>query len=226
MYAWRHFHLKHFISHSSYDKYMCQFICNPPCQKIFACGKLFSFTLLRFFCNLLFFPHLNPEFDRKNRSGASQPVVLVIQLVFRSLWNTGLLHKLKVLWNFRYGFSGWVFGLLSSFPSRGLQVVLGGCPKNIQLMLEFLKALFFVLHLFFYILTTSWMMFVILLIMLMILLCTVIVSIYLIWTWIWPRRLLWTGADSGLLISLLEKLSLFCLTGLLTLKWCYWSENW
>ena len=36
------------------------------------------------------------------------------------------------------------------------------------------------------------------------------------WNWIWSMRH-WTGAGNGLLIWILEKFSLFCLTGLITL---------
>ena len=49
-----------------------------------------------------------------------------------------------------------MFGLISSFLSnRQLQVILDGkFHKNIQLMLEFLKATFMVLHFSYYILMT------------------------------------------------------------------------
>ena len=90
---------------------------------------------------------------------------------------------------------------------------MGSLHKNIQLMLEFLKGLFLVLHFSYYTLMTSLMLLsVILLSMLMILRSTVSVI----------RRLnliyetLWTGAGSGLLILLLEKLCCFYLTGLIT----------
>ena len=42
------------------------------------------------------------------------------------------------------------------------------------------------------------------------------------WTWIWSRRLL-NGAENGLLISMLEKLNSFCLTGLITLVLLMWK---
>ena len=42
------------------------------------------------------------------------------------------------------------------------------------------------------------------------------------WTWIWPTRH-WTGAGSGLLISMLEKLNYFHLTGLKTLVLLMWK---
>ena len=66
---------------------------------------------------------------------------------FRSSQSTADLltfHKLK-----SYGILGQIFVLISSFLSnRQLRVVLDGksSHKNIQLMLEFLKALFLVLH--------------------------------------------------------------------------------
>ena len=86
-------------------------------------------------------------------------------------------------------------------------------PKNIQLMLEFLKALFlFLLFSCYALMTFLMMMSVILLSMLMILLSI------LTWSVIWQNWLLnfnliyqtlWTEAGSGLLISMLKKLNSF-----------------
>ena len=57
-----------------------------------------------------------------NRSGATQAVALDISKAFDRVWHAGLLHKLK-----SYGISGQIFGLISSFLSnRQLQVVLDG----------------------------------------------------------------------------------------------------
>ena len=42
------------------------------------------------------------------------------------------------------------------------------------------------------------------------------------WTWIWYTRH-WTGAGSELLISMLEKLNWFCLTGLIALVLLMWK---
>ena len=42
------------------------------------------------------------------------------------------------------------------------------------------------------------------------------------WTWIWSKRD-WTGAGSGLLISMLEKLNCFRLTNLITLVLLMWK---
>ena len=69
------------------------------------------------------------------------------------------------------GISSQIFGLISSFlNNRRLQVVLvGSLHKNIQLMLKFLKALFF---LYYTLVTFLMMLSVILLTMLMILLTT------------------------------------------------------
>ena len=95
--------------------------------------------------------------------------------------------------------------------------------KNIQLMLEFLKPPFVVLHFLCY----TWMTFltmlsVILLSMLMILLSIVSVIRHLICgnnlNWI-----LGTGASSGLLISRLGKLSWFCYTGQITMVLLMWK---
>ena len=82
-----------------------------------------------------------------NWSGATRAVALDISEAFKRLWHAGLLHKHK-----SYGISCQIFGLISSFLSnRRLQVVLGGSlHKNIQLMLECLKAPFLVLHFSYY----------------------------------------------------------------------------
>ena len=91
--------------------------------------------------------------------------------------------------------------------------------KNIQLMLEFLKAPFLVLHFSCCKLLTFLMILsVILLSMLMILLSTLSVIRHLIcgnkWNWLLNLKLiykaLWTGTEIGLLISILETWLLLC----------------
>ena len=103
---------------------------------------------------------------------------------------------------------------------------MGSLHENIQLMLEFLKAPYLVLHLSYYTLMTFLMaLSVILLSMLMILLSFLNVIRHLICgnnlNWLVNSNLinetLWTGARSGLLISVLENLNWFRLTGLITL---------
>ena len=99
--------------------------------------------------------------------------------------------------------------------------------KNIELILVFLTALFFVPHVLYYTSMTFLMMLsAILLSMLMILLFTPSVLRYLIcdnnYNWL-LNETLWTWAG-GLLISMLEKLNFFRLTILLI--WCYWCKNW
>ena len=98
--------------------------------------------------------------------------------------------------------------------------------KNIQLMLEFLKAPFLVLHFSCYTLMTFLMMLsVTLLSMLMILLFILSVTRHLICSnnlnWLLNLNLiyetLWTGVRSGLLISLLGKLNWFRFIGLITM---------
>ena len=71
-----------------------------------------------------------------NRSGATQAAALDIFKAFDRLWYAGLLHKLKSC-----GISGHMFGLdsFARFLMESLQ-------KNIQLMLEFLKAPLLFLH--------------------------------------------------------------------------------
>ena len=57
-----------------------------------------------------------------NRSGATRAVALDISKAFDRVWHAGLLHKLK-----SYGIPGQIFGLISSFLSnRQLRVVLDG----------------------------------------------------------------------------------------------------
>ena len=150
-----------------------------------------------------------------NGSGATRTVALDISKAFDRVRHAGLLHKRK-----SYRISGQIFGLTSSFLSnRRLQVVLdGSLHKNIQLMLEFLKAPFLVLHFSHYTLMTFLMMLsVILLSMLMNLLSILSVIRHLICgnslNWLLNLNLiyktLWTGAGSGLLISMLGKLNWF-----------------
>ena len=102
---------------------------------------------------------------------------------------------------------------------------MGSLCKNIQLMLEFLKGPLLVLHFSCCILMTFLMMLsVILLSMLMILLSILSVIRHLICgnnlNWLLNLSViyetLWTGVRSGFLISVLKKLSWFCLTGLIT----------
>ena len=97
--------------------------------------------------------------------------------------------------------------------------------KSIQFMLEFLKGPVLVLHFSCCILMTLMMLSVILLSMLMRLLSILSVIRHLICgnnlNWLLNLNLiyetLWTGVRSGLLISMLGKLSWFCLTGLITM---------
>ena len=104
--------------------------------------------------------------------------------------------------------------------------------KNSQLMLEFLKVPFLVLHFSYYTLMTFLMkLSVILLSMLMILLFILSVIRHLICgnnlNWLLNLNLiyetLWTGVRSGLLISMLGKLNWFRLTGLITLVLLMWK---
>ena len=160
-----------------------------------------------------------------NKIRATRAVVLDISKAFDRIWHAGLLHKLK-----SYGISGQIFSLISSvffsviddfewFWKESLR-------KNIQLMWEFLKAPFLVLHFSYYTLMTFLMVLsVILLSMLMILLSIISVIGHLICgnnlNWLLNLNLIyetwWTGVRSDLLISMLGKLSWFHLTGLITM---------
>ena len=97
--------------------------------------------------------------------------------------------------------------------------------KNIQLMREFLKAPFLVLHFSYYTLMTFLMRLSVILLSMLILLSILGVIGLLICgnnlNWLLNLNLIyetrWTGVRSGLLISMLGKLSWFCLTGLITM---------
>ena len=111
------------------------------------------------------------------------------------------------------------FHLFSEIDNFGWRYM-GSLHKNIQLMREFLNAPFFVLH-FSYDTSMNFLMMVsvIFLSMLTILLSTLSVMMNLMYgnNWIYLLNLnlicetLWTGARSGLLISMLEKLDWFLL---------------
>ena len=136
---------------------------------------------------------------------------------FNGVWHAGLLHKLK-----SYGISGQIFGqifLIFSVIDNFCWFLIGSLYKNIQLMLEFLKAPFLVLHFSYYTIMAFLMILsVILLSMLMILLSTLSVIRHLIcgnkWNWLLNLKLiykaLWTGTEIGLLISILETWLLLC----------------
>ena len=72
-----------------------------------------------------------------NRSWATTRVVaLDISRAYDRVWHTGLLQKLT-----SYGFSGQIFGFISSFLNNIVfrEVLDEKSYKNIQLMLEFLR---------------------------------------------------------------------------------------
>ena len=157
------------------------------------------------------------------KSGATRSVALHIPIAFDRVWHAGLLHKLK-----SYGISGQIFALfllfsvIDSFEWFWMESL----HKNIQLMVELLKPPFLVLHFSCYTLMTFLtMLSLILLSMLMILLFILSVIRHLICdsnlNWLLNLNLiyetLWTGVRSGLLISMLRKISWFCLTGLKTM---------
>ena len=115
-----------------------------------------------------------------------------------------------------------LFSIIESFKWFWMESL----DKNIQLMLEFLKAPFLVLHFSYYTLMTfQSMLAVIFLSMLMILIFILSVTRHLICgnslNWLLNLNLiyetLWTGVGNGLLISMLGKLAWFCLTSLITM---------
>ena len=158
-----------------------------------------------------------------NRSGATRALALDISKAFDRVWHAGLLHKLK-----SYGASGQIFSLISSFLNNTrLRVFwMESLHKNIQLMREFLKAPFLVLHSSYYTSVTFLMrLSVIFPSMLMMLLSILSVIGYLICgnnlNWLLNLNLIYetlcTGVRSGLMISMLGKLNWFLLTGLITM---------
>ena len=109
---------------------------------------------------------------------------------------------------------------------------MGSLYKNIQLILEFLKPPFLILHFsYFASMTYLTMLSVILLSMLTILLSILSVIRHLIcgnnFNWLLNLNLIYktlsTGTGNGLFISMLKKLTLFRLTGLITLVLFMWK---
>ena len=147
-----------------------------------------------------------------NRSGSTRAVTLDISKAFDRVWQS-------------YGILGQIFGLISSFLSnRRLQVTLDG--KSSQEYPVTVGVPFVVLHFSYYTLMIFLtMLSVILLSTLMILLPILSVIRHLICgnnlNWLVNLNLiyktLWTGVRSGLMISMLRKLSWFRLTGLITM---------
>ena len=142
-------------------------------------------------------------------------MALDISKIFDRAWHVGLLQvrylALFLLCSVIVGFEWfWIESL----------------HKNIKLMLEFVKAPFLVLHFSCYTLMTFLMMLsVILLSMLMILLSILSVIRHLIHgnnlNWLLNLNIiyetLWTGVRSDLMITMLENLSWFHLTSLMTM---------
>ena len=103
-----------------------------------------------------------------NRSGATLAVVRDIFKAFDRVWHAGFSHDLSLMeFQVRYLALFLLFSVIDSFK----WLWMGSLHKNIQVMLEFFKAPFFVLHSSYYTLITVLMVLsVILLYMLMILL--------------------------------------------------------
>ena len=148
---------------------------------------------------------------------------LIYLRLLTDFWYAGLLHNLGLMeCQVRYLILFLLFWVIDSFERFWMEIL----HKNIQLMLELLKAPFLVLHFSWYTLMTFLtMLSVILLTILMILLFILRVTRHLICgnnlNWFLNLNLiykkLWTGVRSGLLISMLEKRSWFRLTGLITM---------
>ena len=158
-----------------------------------------------------------------NRTGVTRAVALDIFKVFHRVWHAGLFTNLSLMESqVRYLALFLLFSVIDDLEWFWME----NLHRNIQLMLEFLKAPFLVLHFCYYTLITFLMMLsVILLSVLMILLSILSVIRHLICgsnlNWLLNLHLiyktLWTGVRSGLLISILGKRNWFCLTGVITM---------
>ena len=151
-----------------------------------------------------------------NRSGATRAVALDISKAFDRVRHACLME-----FQVRYSALFLLYSVIDDFEWFWMESL----RKNIQLKREFLKAPFLVLHFSYYTLMTFLMLSVILLSVLIILFSILSVIGHLICgnnlNWllnlnlIYERR--WTRVRSGLLISILGKLSWFRLTGLITM---------
>ena len=164
-----------------------------------------------------------------NRFGAIWAVALDISKAFDRIWHVGLPYKLK---SFGSLVSSQAFGLISSFLSnRWLQVVLDGSssqeyPINAGVPQGFIVPTLFLLYINdlpddvickigVYADTTLYSM------------CdqewSVVTARIEFWTWIWSTRHCGLGQEVALLISKLEKLDLFHLTGRIALLLLMWK---
>ena len=151
----------------------------------------------------------------------STGVALNISKAFDRVGHANLLHKLN-----SYGISGSYLALFFLFSTiDGFKLCwIGSLHQTIQLMLEFLKGEILVLHFSYYTLMTFVMMLSkVLLPLLMVLIYSQSVIRHLVCgnnqNWLLNLNqiyMLWTRTGSGLLISMLEKLSCFCSTSQIT----------
>ena len=162
------------------------------------------------------------------RSGATRAVALDIFNAFdmtcHAVFFTNLSHTKFYV---RY-LDFFLFSVIDSL----MWFLMASLHKNIQLMLEFLKTPFLVLHFCWYTFITFLMLSLILPSRLMILRSILSVIKHLIcgnnWHWLLSLNLifetLWIGVVKDLLISRLEKFNRFCLTSLITLVLLIWKK--
>ena len=139
-----------------------------------------------------------------NRSGANPGIAFKISTTFDKVWHAGLLHKL-------------LFSVIDGFE----WFCMGSLHKNIQLILEFLKAPFLVLHLSYYKLMT----FLIILSAILLFMLIILLSKCDRTSDLWQKLELASELESdlrdtvdwGVSIAMLEKLNWFHLIGLITL---------
>ena len=164
-----------------------------------------------------------------NRSEATTwAVVLDISKGFDSVWHTGFLHKFK-----SDRISGRIFGLISSFlRKRQIRVVLDGkSSQEPSVNVGVPRGSILCLTLFLLYINDLPDAIMILLSMLMILLSIPSVIRHLIcgnnWNLLLKLNLiyetLWTGAEIGFWISMLQKFNWFCFTSLITPVLLMWK---
>ena len=100
-----------------------------------------------------------------NRSEATRPAALNISKAFNRVWHAGLLQKLR-----SYGISGQIFDLIFLVIGDFGWFWMGTLNKDIQLMLEFHKGAFLLLHFSYYTLMTFLMMLSVILLSMLIIL--------------------------------------------------------
>ena len=157
-----------------------------------------------------------------SRSGATRAMALDARLLTGFVMLVFFTNLRLMEFQVRYSAFFLLFSVIDDFEWFWIESL----HKNIQLMGEFLKAPFLVLHFSYYTLMTFLMMLSVILVSMLMILLSILGVIGLLicgnnLNWLLNLNLIyetrWTGARSGLLISMLGKISWFRLTGLITM---------